>query len=542
MSGVSETGGESDDQGTRGDEERIVSRNPATLEVNDVVREVSPEGVQEAVRDARRAQEVWGGRTPEQRLLVLNDFRKLLIERKDEVAETVSRETGKPSGEAIAAEIAPVLDALKYVDERGREVIEEDIPLGNALFMDRRSKVVREPVGVVGIITPWNYPFSIPGSQVVSALYAGNSVVLKPAEQTPLSAELIREMLLEAGLPENALKLVHGRGGVTGQALVESGVDHISFTGSTDVGLEIQESCSSRRMPTCLELGGSDPAIVLDDADLDLTADGIVWARFTNAGQTCTAVKRVYADESIEPELTRKIIDRVEDLRVGYGDVEYEVGPLISEDAVERIHSQVERSREMGAEVLLGGERFDDLPGHFYKPTVLTNVKHDMPVVREETFGPVLPIISVEDQKSAVEMANDTEYGLTASVWTIDVERGEEVAEKIDAGTVTINDHAYTYALNATPWGGYKNSGEGRSHGRWGLEEVTQPKHLHTAQGTTPPRGVRLRDPWWFPYREDLGGMMGDTLNVIYGTSTVSRLRKAPRMVSKLVRNRDKLL
>ncbi len=509
----------------------VVSRNPATLEVNDEVPEATPPEVEAAVADAKAAQRPWAGHPIEYRLQVLGRFRELLLDRREEVARTVSRETGKPIGEATATELSPVLNALRFAESEGPGILEERIPLGS-FAATGESTLYREPLGVVGMISPWNYPFGIPGSEVVPTLLAGNAVVLKPAEETTLTALLLRDLLREAGVPDDLFAVVPGRGRTTGQALVEADIDFLSFTGSTEVGYQLEEACERREIPTCLELGGSDPAIVLADANLDLAADGILWARFSNAGQSCAAVKRVYAEESIEPELRSLLVERAEALRLGYAESEtVEVGPLIDEEGLAELHSQVERSVEMGAEVLTGGEPIDDVDGHFYPPTVLTNVTEDMPVLTEETFGPVLPIVPVADAEEAIERANDTRFGLTGSVWTRDTDRGERLARRIEAGTVTVNEHLYTFGLHATPWGGYKDSGGDLSHGRWILEDVTRPKHVHVAAGDPSLTGGRFKDLWWFPYDDDYPSLVGDTMDLLYGSDVGTRLRTAPRVL-----------
>ena len=513
----------------------IRSRNPATGEVKGEVEAATPEEVEEAVESARAAQRPWSSRSVEERLEVLDVFQNHLIRRREEVARTISAETGKPVGEGLVTDVIPVVDAVRFLREKGPEVLESDLDLGNLMVMDRESKIVREPVGVIGMITPWNYPLGIPGSQVVYALFAGNGVVLKPARETTLTGIMIKEILEGAGLPEDVLHVLPGSGSTVGQAVVESDVDRMTFTGSNAVGEEVMSTCAERGVPTTAELGGSDPAVVLGDANIGNAADGVVWSRFMNCGQTCAAAKRAYAHESVFEEFREEVVRRVEDLRVGNGYEEnVDVGPLISEDAVDEIERQVEGSVEMGAEVLVGGNRLDR-EGSFYAPTVLGNVTHEMPVVREETFGPVLPVMEFSDVPGAIEKANDTRYGLTASVWTRDTDRGERVARHIDAGTVVVNDHGYTYGVNETPWGGYKDSGHGRTHGVWGIEEVTRTKHINKGSADTLPRSARPESAWWFPYPDDYTERMGDAVEFLYGNGVVRRASKAPSVLKGLL-------
>ena len=514
---------------------RIKSRNPATGEVLGDVEAATPEDVEEAVESARAAQPDWANRTVEERLKILDTFQDRLVREREEVARTVSSETGKPVGESLVTDLIPVLDAVRFLKDRGPGVMESELDLDNLMVMDRKSKIIREPIGVIGMITPWNYPFGIPGSQVVYALFAGNAVVLKPAPETTLTALRIQELLESAGLPENLLHVVPG-GAEVGQALVGSEVDQMTFTGSNDVGEIVAGQCAERGVPTTMELGGSDPAVVLEDANIGNATSGIIWSRFVNCGQTCAAVKRAYVHKDVYDEFRDEVVRKVGELRVGDGydeETNVDVGPLISEDAVDEIERQVEESVEMGAEVLIGGERLNR-EGNFYAPTVLGNVTHEMPVIREETFGPVLPVMSFSDLPEAIEKANDTPYGLTASVWTHDTDRGEKVARRIEAGTVVVNDHAYTYGINEMPWGGYKESGHGRTHGIWGIEEVTRMKHINRGSADNLPRSRRPQSSWWFPYPDNYTDKMGDAIEFLYSNSVVRRATKAPTMLRQM--------
>ncbi|MCX2819209.1 aldehyde dehydrogenase family protein [Haladaptatus sp. F3-133] len=523
------------DGGDTREAETVVSVNPATGDVNEEVVATTPEEVDEAVEAAREAQRSWEARSVNDRLRVLDVFQNHLIRRRDEVARTIAAETGKPVGEGLVTDLIPVIDAVRFLKKRGPEVMETGLDLDNIMVMDRKSKIVREPLGVLGMVTPWNYPFGIPGSQVVYALFAGNAVVLKPARETTLTGLKIEEILNDAGLPDDLLHVVPGGGSTVGQAIVESDIDQMTFTGSNAVGEMIQERCQERGVPTTMELGGSDPAVVLEDANIDKATSGIVWSRFMNCGQTCAAVKRAYAHDSVFDEFRDEIVRKVDKLRVGNGAEEnVDVGPLIDEGAVDELAQQVDDSVEMGAEVLTGGERLDR-EGSFYAPTVLGNVTHEMPVVREETFGPVIPVMGFEDISEGIEKANDTRFGLTASVWTRDTDRGERVAREIDAGTVVVNDHGYTYGINETPWGGYKDSGHGRTHGVWGIEEVTRMKHINKGSADTVPRSLRPETTWWFPYSDDYLETMGDGIEFLYGNSVVRRARKAPKMLKELI-------
>lgn len=513
----------------------IESRNPATGEVQGEVEAATPEDVDAAVERAREAQRSWAARSVEERLEVLDLFQDHLIRRREDVARTISAETGKPVGEGLVTDVIPVVDAVRFLKKKGPEAMESNLELGNLMVMDRESKIVREPIGVIGTITPWNYPFGIPGSQVVYALFAGNAVVLKPARETTLTGMKIGELLKGAGLPDDILNVVPGSGSTVGGTLVESDVDQMTFTGSNAVGEKIQSACAERGVPTTMELGGSDPAVVLRDANIENATDGIVWSRFMNCGQTCAAAKRAYAHESVFDEFRDEVVRKVSKLRVGNGyDEKVDVGPLISGAAVDEIERQVDESVEMGAEVLVGGERLDR-DGSFYAPTVLTDVTHDMPVVREETFGPVLPVMRFSGVSEAVEKANDTPYGLTASVWTRDTRKGERVARRIDAGTVVVNDHGYTYGVNETPWGGYKESGHGRTHGVWGIEEVTRTKHINKGSADTLPRSTRPESAWWFPYPDDYTERMGDAVEFLYGNGVVRRASKVPSVLKGLL-------
>jgi succinate-semialdehyde dehydrogenase/glutarate-semialdehyde dehydrogenase len=331
---------------------------------------------------------------------------------------------------------------------------------------------------------------------VATALVAGNAVLLKPSSSTALVGKVIEEMFAAAELPQNIFIHVPGDA-ATGHTLIESRVDKIAFTGSVAAGREVMRNCSETITPLLLELGGKDPMIVMEDADLDQATSGAVWGAFTNCGQTCSSVERVYVHESIFEEFVEIVTRKALALKVGSGfDPDVDVGPMTTSAQLEHVEAQVLDAKARGARIHCGGSRLKDRVGYFFPPTVITGVDHAYTCVRDETFGPLMPIMPFSDEWQAIKLANDTAYGLTASIWTCDVKAAEGMAREISAGTVMINDCVFTHALPGTPWGGCKQSGFGRSHSRFGLMEFVMPLHVHTNSTTR-------KDIWWYPYTID---------------------------------------
>lgn len=421
--------------------------------------------------------------------------REIILAEIDEIAHLISAESGKPFGEAIAMEIAPVLDLMQYFARRAERLLRpRSIGIGLYALLGRSSKIVYHPLGVVGIIPAWNYPFSIPLGEAAMALMAGNTVVIKPSELTSLTGLRIGEVFARAGFPEDAVQVITGDGR-TGAALVDAAPDKIMFTGSVATGKKIAAAAARDLTSVVLELGGKDPMIVFSDADLEMAAGAAVWGAFCNSGQSCSSVERLYVQEGVAGELTRRIVERTRKLKQGAGNTEdVSIGAMSSERQTALVEAHVEDFRASGANVEIGGRRNAGLEGLFYEPTVITNANNEMRGMREETFGPTLPIATFQTEEEAIRLANDSEFGLTASVWTRDYAKGRRVAEQIEAGSVCINEVLYTHGIGQTPWGGFKNSGRGRTHGREGLMELVQPQHIHVN------RIALLPDAWWMPY------------------------------------------
>ncbi len=487
---------ESEDQNTpdaRSNGQTITSQNPATGQPIDSVPVQSEEEVNQAVERAHDIQEDWQERSLSERAGMLKDFRDLLVDRRLEMAQLLTEEVGKPTLEALTQEVAMAAELATYYAKNAPDVLASR-RVSHRLLKNKRSKLVREPKGVIGIITPWNYPLVLTTQSVLAALVAGNAVVNKPSEVTPLTSLKLKEYLEDAGFPDDLFQVVTGYG-ETGAALVDADVQHISFTGSVATGRKIASRCGERLISSTMELGGKDAAIVLEDAPMERTVSGLTWGAFTNAGQICASMERVYAHESIFDELVDGIVEEVESLRIGAGDEDVDVGPMAMADQRDIVEEQVEDAREKGAKILTGGRK-PDRPGNFYEPTVLVDVRDDMKVIREETFGPLLPIVPVQNVDEAVERVNDSEYGLTASIWTGDTDYGEELAHEVEAGGVYINDHVTPQGGPEVPWGGVKNSGIGRTRGEEGLLEMTEAKHVSVE------RLNMSRDVFWFPYTE----------------------------------------
>jgi succinate-semialdehyde dehydrogenase/glutarate-semialdehyde dehydrogenase len=413
----------------------------------------------------------------------------------DALAHLISRESGKPATEALMMELVPTLDLMQFFARRTSRLLKaEKINIGQYGLMGRSSRIVYKPLGVVGIISPWNFPWAIPLGEVVMALMAGNAVVLKPSELTPLVGQKIGEVFTRAGLPEDLLSIVSGAG-ATGASLVEAGVNKIMFTGSVGTGRRVAEAAARRLIPCVLELGGKDPMIVFEDANLEAAAQAAVWGAFANAGQACASVERCYVHVGIAEQFTARVVELTRSLRQDAGTREgADIGAMSSARQREIVESHVRDALGRGARVLVGGGRGGREEGSFHEPTVVDKVDHTMELMREETFGPVLPLMTFRTEEEAIARANDSPYGLTASVWTRDIRQGERVAERLEAGTVMVNEVLYTHGIAQTPWGGVKLSGIGRTHGRAGLLELVHAKHVHTN------RLARLHDLWWFGY------------------------------------------
>jgi len=491
-------------------QEQIISLNPATGAEVGRVPVFSVADVTASVARSREAFHMWKTTTFAERRLIVMKARDVILSQLDEIAHLISAESGKPFGEAIAMEIAPVLDLMQHFARKTEKLLKpKRVNIGLYRMLGRFSKIVYHPLGVVAIIPAWNYPFSIPLGEAVMALMAGNTVVIKPSELTPMVGLKIGEIFEQAGVPENVVQIKTGDGR-TGAALVDAAPDKIMFTGSVATGKKIAAAAAKNLTSVVLELGGKDPMIVFEDANLELASTAAVWGAFCNSGQSCSSVERLYVHESVADKLTKLIVEKTRELKQGPGDSEnVSIGAMSSERQLKIVEDHVEDFREAGAKIETGGRRNADIPVRtygssdadksvrvplFYEPTVISGATNEMRAMQEETFGPTLPIATFKTEDEAIKLANDSEFGLTASVWTCDYTKGKRVAQKIEAGSVCVNEVLYTHGIAQTPWGGFKNSGRGRTHGLEGLMELVQPQHIHVN------RFAVLPNAWWLPY------------------------------------------
>jgi succinate-semialdehyde dehydrogenase/glutarate-semialdehyde dehydrogenase len=488
---------------------RLRLTNPATLAPLGEIEVADAEDVRLAFERARKAQAEWAAASFEDRGRVLERAVKAIVAAQEEIVDAIVSETGKPREEALAIEVLAACDALQwYAKHAGRVLADRNVPLH--LMKTKKLKISYRPLGVVGIITPWNFPFLLALNPTAQALVAGNAVLLKPSEATPFSGRLVERVFAAAGLPDGLLHVLAGDG-ATGAAVVEAGLDKVSFTGSVATGRRVAEACGRRLIPCTLELGGKDPMIVCADADLARAAAGAVYGAFANAGQVCVSTERVYVVDAVADEFTRRVVEETAKLRQG-PEGESDVGAVIHEPQLAVIERHVEDARARGARVLAGGRRNPRFSGLYYEPTVLDGVSHDMLVMREETFGPVLPIMRVRDEAEALRLANDTRYGLNANVWTRDKRRGTELAKRIESGSVVVNDCMLTYGVAESPFGGRKESGIGQVNGEAGLRSYCY------AQSITIDRFGAKSEFLWFPYTRRKGAWLQRALRFVFGT------------------------
>jgi alpha-ketoglutaric semialdehyde dehydrogenase len=460
--------------------ETFESTSPADGEAIGTFPRSSAEDVDRAVAVAKAAYDEWRLWPAPKRGELLFRFAQLLVEHKAELTDLMTHEMGKVKAEA-GGDVQEAIDMSYYMGGEGRRLFGQTTP---SELRDKFQMSVRMPIGVIGVITPWNFPIAIPSWKIAPALVAGNTVVFKPATDTPALGQRFVELLDEAGAPKGVVNIVHGGGGAVGQRLVEHpDVRVISLTGSRETGVKVLEAAAEGLKHVHLELGGKNAIIVMDDADLDLAVDGIVWSAFGTSGQRCTAASRVIAHESVYAALVSRLVERAEGLRLGVGwDDDTDVGPVINRAALEKIHSYTQIGIDEGAKLLTGGEMATDgdlAKGFYYRPTIFGDVDPGMRIAQEEIFGPVLSLISVRDEAEAVRVSNGIRYGLSSSIFTRDVNRAFRAMRDLEAGITYINAGTIGAEVHL-PFGGVKETGNGhREAGQAALDVFTEWKSVY---------------------------------------------------------------
>jgi len=490
----------------------IPVENPATGETIAHVPDLSAQEVAEMAARARAAQPEWEAYGFEGRARVLLRAQKWVMDNAERIVQTIMSETGKTFEDAELAEIGYAGNAFGFWAKYGADYLADERIKSSQMLVKGKKLINRyRPLGLIGVIGPWNYPLTNSFGDCIPALMAGNSVILKPSEVTPLTSMLLAEGMRECGLPENVLQIATGRG-ETGAALVEH-VDMIMFTGSTKTGKKVAEAAARRLIPASLELGGKDPMIVLSDADLERAANFATYYSMQNAGQTCISIERVYVEEPVYDEFVSKVAEKVRELRVGKpeGPGSVEVGAITFPPQLETIKDHVADAVQKGARVLAGGNQAPGA-GRFFEPTVLVDVDHTMKCMTEETFGPTLPIMKVADADEAVRLSNDSDYGLGASVFSRDTEKGEQIARRLHSGAANVNDAMINYTVLELPMGGAKESGLGSRHGAGGIRKYCSQQAI-----VVTPKLAMKKEIFMYPYKSRTSKLLAGFFKFMYG-------------------------
>ncbi len=427
---------------------------------------------------------------------IFQGAKKILLRRRNEAARLLTLEKGSPLPESLSSEVMGVLELLDYYSQNLKKSLKSKKEKHHVvLFFHKKSAYHFQPLGVTLVISPWNFPFLIPFYDIIAALAAGNTVVFRPSTTTPLVGLLIGDILLEAGLPPGVLNIVNCKAAQAEELILSQDIETVMFTGSVPTGKRIMELASQNLHNIVLELGGKDPMIVLKDADLDRASRGAIWGAFMNTGQSCASIERVYVAREVADEFIKKVVSHAKRIKVGNPlEPGVDLGPMAALSQLKVVEEHVEDAVRKGAQVLCGGEKTKGLPGYFFQPTVLSKVDHSMKIMQDETFGPVLPIMSFSEPEEAVSLANDSRFGLTASIWTRSKKTASWIAERIQAGTITVNDHMFSFIEPGAIWGGVKQTGKGRTHGQFGLYKLMNIKY------TSLDSGRKRTQIWWYPY------------------------------------------
>lgn len=489
---------------------RIALKSPATLEPVGEIVCADAQDVADAIARAKKAQREWAARPVKERAAIVERAIEVLKRRQEEVIATIRAETGKTRPEVLAIELVASYDFLNYWSGRApKDLADEKRPLHGYLKPLKKLIVHYKPLGVVGVITPWNGPFALAMNSTVQALLAGNAVILKPSEVTPHSSAWAVKILQEAGVPEDVVQVLYGDG-ETGAALVRGGVNKIAFTGSVPTGKKIAAACAEQLVPCTLELGGKDAMIVCADANLERAANAAVFLSMFNSGHVCMGTERIYVVDEIADEFIRKVEEKTRAVRFGRGD-EVDVGAIFWDRQLTIIEKHLEDAVNKGATLRVGGRAHRD-GGIFFEPTLVTDVNHDMSLMNEETFGPIVAIQRVRDEEHAIELANDCKYGLSASVFTSDPKKAVAIAKRLEAGSVCINDGEVIYGVLEAPFGGVKESGLGRVNGTDALRSFCH------AQPILLDRWNLDRESIWYPFGPDTLKALEGTIKYIFWT------------------------
>jgi acyl-CoA reductase-like NAD-dependent aldehyde dehydrogenase len=496
----------------------ITVRNPATLEKIAELPAALPIDVAAAVARGRAAQAIWQKTSFAERASLLYKLRDRLLDQGEKLGDILTAETGRPRAEVYGNELFYLCDAIgSWAKHSTRYLKAKKITPHFPLLKTKKVFSTYTPRGVIGIISPWNFPLTLTLGEALPALMAGNAVVVKPSEVTPLSALFGAEVVAETGFPENLFQVVIG-GAEAAEALIDC-VDMIAFTGSVEVGKRVMKRAAERLIPVGLELGGKDPMIVLKDADLDRAVGACAWGALVNCGQACTSIERVYVEAPVYDRFVEKLAARVRAIRQGASESDVDIGCLTTEAQFKKVAAQVEQAIAQGARALIGGRPNPHLSGYYYEPTVLVNVDHSMAIATDETFGPVIPIIKVRDVEEALKFANDSRYGLGGSIFSRNKDTAWRLAQSLQTGAVCINDSLINFTVTEAPMGGWKESGLGRRHGAEGIRKFCQQKTIVVDRF-----GLK-EEFFWYPTSEKKAKQIRHLLNLLCHTGWRHKLK-----------------